>query len=121
MSKERLKTICKKVLEINNEAKEYVAIFADGPDFCSDKEMYYFIFKDGNGFNELMQLNYEDYKLCEKEGIIDEDSYGGFKHRHIYEFIVKNVENKLKELNKTQIQQALRKIVIYQKEYVYQQ
>lgn len=99
MNKERLKTICEKVLEINKEAKEYVAIFADGPDFCSDKEMEYFIFKDGNGQDELMSLTYNDYKLCDKAGIIDENSYDGFKHRYIYDFIIQNVEDKLKELN----------------------
>lgn len=99
MKNEKLIKICEKVLEINKEAKEYVAIFADGPDFCSMKDMYYYIFKDGNGQEELMTISYDEFKLCEKAGIIDEDSYGGFKNRHIYDFITENVELKLKELN----------------------
>lgn len=101
MNKKRLKEICEKVLEIRKEAKAYVAIFADGPDFCSEKEMDYFIFKDGNGNEELMQLTYDDYKMCDRAGIVLDNSYEGFKHRYIYEFLIKAVKQTLEELEES--------------------
>lgn len=95
----RLLEICNKVLEINETAEEYVAIFADGGwDIREPKEQIYFIFKDGNGFEELMQLTYEDYVSCRNAGIIKGNSYGGFKARAIYEFDINKVKDRTKEL-----------------------
>lgn len=95
----RLLEICEKVLEINKTAKEYVAIFADGGwDNYNMKDRLYFIFKDGNGNQELMNLEYEDYLLVRQNDLIKPNCYGGFKARSIFEFKIDAVENKIKEL-----------------------
>ena len=96
---DRLLEICQKVLEINENAEDYVAVFADGGwENYNLKDRYFFIFKDGDGNNELMQLNYEDYLKLKDSELIYSNSYGGFKARSIFEFNIAAVNNKIKEL-----------------------
>lgn len=87
----RLKEICKKVLEINKDSKEYVAIFMDG----RGGDPFYFIFKDGDGQNELYDLSPEDVLLCSDNNIIDEDSYKGYHNRAIYKFKINEIQKLL--------------------------
>lgn len=94
----RLKEICEKVLEINEEAEEYVAIFVDGRGNPIPKDMLYFIFKDGNGQEELFELELEDLKLCKENDLLEENSYQGFHRRKIYKFKIDKVEKVLNDL-----------------------
>lgn len=100
MSNNRLLEICEKVIEINKTAKDYVAVFADGGwDNRNLKDRYFFIFKDGDGQNELMDLDYDDYCLLKDNDLLEKNSYGGFKARSIFEFKIENVEKKIQELS----------------------
>lgn len=93
----RLKEICEKVLEINKEAEDYVAIFIDGRGTPILEDMLYFIFKDGDGQKELYNLTRDDYLLCKNNGILEKNSYIGFHRRAIYKFKINKVEELLEK------------------------
>ena len=97
-NKKSLVEICKKVLELNKTAKEYVAIFSDGGwDVHDLKYRNYFIFKDGDGTKELMPLTYEDYLLCQKYNIIADNTLQTFKARSVYNFKIDRIKEVLKD------------------------
>ena len=94
----RLKEICEKVLEINEEAEEYVAIFVDGRGTPIPEDMLYFIYKDGNGQEELFDLTLDDLKLCKEYDLLEENSYIGYHRRKIYKFKMDRVTEVLNDL-----------------------
>ena len=94
----RLRTICEKVLEINEEAEEYVAIFVDGRGTPVPENMLYFMFKDDDGQKELFDLKLEDLNLCKENNLLEDDSYQGFHRRHIYKFKIDKVKETLNNL-----------------------
>lgn len=58
-------------------------------------DSFYFIFKDGDGQNELYDLSPEDVLLCSDNNIIDEDSYKGYHNRAIYKFKINEIQKLL--------------------------
>lgn len=100
VEKQRIKEICNKVLEINKTVEDYVGIFVDGvPSNILNYQgkTLYFIFKDGNGQKELYDLTYKDCVLCYNNGLLEENSYKGFKRRQIFKFKINEVKKYLEK------------------------
>lgn len=91
-----VRDICNKVLDIAKDAREYVAIFADGGwDNRLLKDRYFFVFKDGDGQNPIFDIDYEDYLELKRLDLIGDDTYKGFKARSVFEFNIDSVKNYL--------------------------
>lgn len=70
------------VKQAYKDGADYVAVFVDGRDLPAN----FCIMKDGNGNNPLAWITRELWKELEADGLLDEDSYGGFHRRHIFDF-----------------------------------
>lgn len=91
-----IKEICKRVIEISKEAKEDVSIFADGGwDNRNLKDRYFFVFKDGDGQDELFSIEYEDYLKLRELNLIGRNVYRGFKARSVFNFDLQEVNRYL--------------------------